>query len=845
MDFYTKTTESTLAELAADEHGLTNAEAAERQKRYGRNVVKVKGEPLWRKLIEPFADVFMAVLAVAVVISVVEDAVFDAAVIGFVMLANAAIYYVQRFSTERVLRSLNKHNPLQTEVLRGGEHETLDASELVPGDVVLLHEGDKIPADCRLLAVNSVRVDESQLTGESLPVEKQTKPLPQDTQIYERSNMVYQGSFIVGGEATAVVVVTGNSTEFGRLAGLTSAGEAASPVQQRIDKLITQIVMVMAAVSVLAFGLAMMRGMEWSEAVRYIIALAVSAVPEGLPVAISVIVVLGMRRMAAKKALVRSMAAIETIGTLTTIATDKTGTLTQNKLTVQKTWPEPSSDSGFTDLLARVTNSRAGSSHDPLDTALYDYVKRTVGTTADEAELVTVLPFEQASAMSGNIWRAEDGKGGYLLAVKGAPEKILARCNPDKKLAADVEHALNDLTSQGYRVIACASARLDRLAETIAALPKETDFTFGGLVAVADVLRPEAAEAISTALRAGVTVRMITGDHFETAYQIGKQLGMVTDRKQVFDCRQIENIGDRELGKIVERTRVFSRVLPEHKFRILTILKKHNITAMTGDGVNDVPALAGAHVGVAMGSGSSIAKDACDIILTDDNFKSIVDAIREGRIIYDNIKRMVAYLLATNTGEVLTALAALIIGVPIPLAPVQILWVNLVTDTAMVIPLGLEPGEKRVMQDPPHSPKAPLLEHYLIGRVLVVAVVMAALTLGSFMYFRHGHGNDYARTIAFIVLVVTQWASAFSMRSDQESVLSRLRKVSWPFYTGLLLAVALQLLALYGPLARFMHVVPVDASHAAVAAAGSFVLMLTTVELHKVLVRPPRRHAAS
>ena len=326
---------------------------------------------------------------------------------------------------------------------------------------------------------------------------------------------------------------------------------------------------------------------------------------------------------------------------------------------------------------------------------------------------------------------------------------------------------------------------------------------------------------------------MITGDHFETAYQIGRKLEMVETRDEVFDCRAMTAMTDEELEPIVERTKVFSRVIPEQKYRLLTILKKHNITAMTGDGVNDVPALSNAHIGVAMGSGSQIAKDAGGIILLDDNFKTIIDAMREGRIIIANIRRMLFYLLSTNAGELITMIGALAAGIKMPLEPVQILWVNLVTDTSMVIPLGLEPGEKHTMKRKPKNPDAPILSRMLIQRMIIVATTMAALTLGIYLYFEHYYTHQYAQTAAFLTLVVAQWANAFNARSSYDSIFTRLKVMNRSFYVGLAASITLQLLAFFGPLGQLLHLAPMDLWHVALLSVIGFVIPIATCELHK------------
>lgn len=834
MLYYTKTVQQTLKELEADEAGLPNTEAAERLRLHGPNTINVASEPAWRKLIEPFANVFMLVLFVAVAISLYHQDFLDALIISIIMAASAVIYYIQRFSTERILRTLNRHSVQYVEVLRDGKSVTLSADLLVPGDTMLLVEGERIPADARLISTRSLRVDESQLSGESVPIDKQTDALSGEKEVYEQSNMLFQGSFVVAGEALAVVVATGNDTQFGHIARLASQIDTESPVQKKIDRLLAQTIGVVGAIAVVAFVLAVSRGMSLGDSFRFVIALSVSAVPESLPVAISVILVLGMRRMAAKKALVRTMRAIETIGVITTIATDKTGTLTKNQLTVQAIWhPLGASKQQLMHWLTYATNHASQKLHDPLDTAL-DLFSLSQGTVRPRQAPLASLPFDQIAALSGNVWH---NGGTYSLAVKGAPEHVLTRCDLTEGEHEKASAELHKLTSSGYRVIAIAHRELTHPIKDFDDLPKKAKLHFDGFIAIADVLRPEAKRAIQTALKAGVTVRMITGDHFETAYHIAKQLGIIERRDEVFDSRHMNVMSDEELEKIIESIRVFSRVTPEHKFRILTLLKKHNITAMTGDGVNDVPALANAHVGVAMGSGAYIAKDAGDIILIDDDFKSIVDAMREGRIIFANIRRMLVYLLATNAGEVLTALGALLAGLPIPLVPVQILWVNLVTDSSMVIPLGLEPGETSTMLRRPNKPDAPILGKLLISRMALVAVSMAGLTIGLYAFYSARFGHDYGQTIAFSALVVMQWANAFNTRSDDESLIHRLRTFNATFYAGLTVAVTLQALAIFGPLGELLHTTKVTIGDLVITGTIAFLVPIALVEIHKYIGR--------
>ncbi|MDB5162307.1 MAG: pacL2 [Candidatus Saccharibacteria bacterium] len=835
MLFYHQSVDDTYAEFHSGPDGISRHEASNRLHVYGPNAIKIKGEPLWRALIEPFANVFMLVLFIAAIISFIHHAPFDGIIIISIMMISALIYYVQRFSTERVLRSLQKRSSQLVEVTRGSETLYVDASELVPGDIVTLAEGDKIPADIRLVTADSVRVDEAMLTGESEAVSKSPLTLPDKKEVYEQTNMLFQGSFIISGNANGIVVFTGNQTEFGRIAELSkkSSDDTISPVQKKIDRLLVYIVIVVASLAGVAFVLALLRGIEFTEALRFVLAMTVSAVPEGLPVAISVILVLGMRRMTKKKALVRSMQAIETIGVITTIATDKTGTLTENKLSVQEIWqPEHNKHSLHTTAYRTITHQsqRRG---DPLDTAISQYVSPKHDVDYN-GESVSSLPFNQAIAMSGNVWQEE---ANYILVVKGAPEQILGRSHLSKAALDEAEIALTHLTSQGYRVIALATKKLTRPIYSFQEMDPAQQLEFVGFLAIADTIRRSSRKAIHIAQQAGVTVRMITGDHFETAFHIAKKLGLANTRDQVFDSRLMDELSEQELADRIQSARVFSRVTPENKFRILKALKEKEITAMTGDGVNDVPALANAHVGIAMGSGSQIAKDAGAIILLNDNFDSIVSAMKEGRIVFANVRRMLFYLLSSNTAEALIMVVALIIGLPLPLLPVQILWVNLVSETAVVIPLGLEPGEKRIMRQKPVSPSSPLLSKYMVSRIFLVAVTMTAVTLSLYAHFNALYGVSYGQTIVFTSIVVMVWANAFNARSTFDSAFKRIRVWSGAFFVGLSVSITLQVLAVLGPLQGVLHVHPIALGDVVITSVIAFSSIIFVVEVHKFFGR--------
>ncbi len=827
--WYQKNPDETLAALKSRRNGLTTAEAKKRLDHDGPNVLRLHGEAWWRRVVEPFKNIFVLVLVGAAALSLVKGELLDAFIVLTIVLINAVIFYIQQFSAARVLRALKQHDTLTAQVLRANSVVTLPAEQLVPGDIILLGEGQKVPADARLLDANNVRADEALLTGESLPVAKRTASLKGKKEVFEQTNMLFQGTFIVSGEASAVVVATGNKTEFGQIAELAESAGQESPAQKKIDAFISNLIAVIGGISVVVIALSLYRDIALTDALRFAISLAVSAVPEGLPVAISVILVLGMRRLAKRRALVRSMAAIENIGIVTAIATDKTGTLTKNQLTVQAVW-QVRKTRHITRQLFLAANRAHNDMGDPLDMALLKYAHSEGVAHPAGRTLNTKLPFDQKLAMSGNVWQEGDV---YEVLLKGAPEHMLRRCKLTNVERAAIETKLHDFTSEGFRVLAIARlAPLSKPLEHTAEVPAK-DLQFIGLVAVADILRPDAISAIAAAQNAGISVRMITGDHVETAFAIGKQVGLVKHRDQVLDCRALEAVSDKKLEELVAQTQVFARVLPEHKFRILSVLQKQNVTAMTGDGVNDVPALANAHIGIAMGSGSQIAKESGDIVLLNDSFRTIVEAIRGGRVIFDNIRRMLFYLLSTSLGEVLTMTGALIIGLPLPVVAVQILWINLVTDTFLVIPLGLEPAEDDVMKRPPRQPTQPILDPHLVWRLVFIGASMAIIALSVFSFFLDSRGLAYAQTITFSTLVVMQWANAFNARSEWQSLFTRLAKHNVKFYIGLGGAMILQALALFGPLGPVLHLAPTYLGDVLLTAIIGIVAVLIVGEAHK------------
>lgn len=825
MKFYDKTATESLKLLKSSNNGLSVAEARKRLARNGPNVVTVAGVPWWQKVIEPFANVMVLVLVFAGVLSLMRGNHVDAAIIFVVIMASAVIDWVQQYSTERILRRLREQENDNVEVVRDGNTMSVPSENLVVGDIILVQEGQKVPADARIIVAEHLHTDESMLTGESLSVHKDTSMVKGDREVYDQSNMLFSGSFVVVGSGQAVVTATGNDTEFGRLAKLAGDPSYKSPIQEKIDKLVKNVVIVIFVLAVVVLVLEMIEGQSFLDSLQFVLAFAVSAVPESLPIAITAVLALGMKRMAVHKSLVRNMRAIENVGLTTVVATDKTGTLTRNELRVQETWSPRFNAEAFALQTSFALNSSRSNNGDPLDKALMLYLKsKKIGDPRQttKAKLIANLPFDYIIAMSGNVWQF--GKS-YEIYLKGAPEKILSRCKLTKFQLDQANKKLTEYAKNGYRVIAYAKLSSDRSVKILSDVPDE-GLEFIGFTAIADEMRPRIDQAVAAARGAGVKVCMITGDHADTALHIAKEVGIAERDDQVYDCRKLMKLTPTELAAVVAKTRVYARVTPEAKHKILSELNKNEITAMTGDGVNDVPALTQANVGIAMGSGAAIAKDASDMVLLDDNFRTIVVAIREGRTIIANIRRMLVYLLATNAGEVLVTLGALLIGVPLPLVAVQILWINLATDTFMVIPLGIEPARGDIMKHKPAKPNAPILNKYMIGFMSVSAVTIMLVTLSVFIFFRNNYNDDYARSAVFLTLIAIQWVNALVMRGS-ESVRRILRVSNKPFWLALLGTMILQIIIMCIPALRTaLHIEQIHGDTIFACLIGVIVTML-------------------
>lgn len=824
-NWYNASADQVLTELKTSQHGLSDHEADVRLNHYGPNILSTKKESWLKRLLEPFASLFIVILLVAMVVSLIMDERFDALIIGAVVILNALVYYFQQASVSRVLKTLKSHEDGQITVIRNGKTKEISAVDLVPGDLVFVFEGLKIPADGRVIESSNLQIDESILTGESLPEKKSSEPLSKKLEIYDQSNMVFKGTIAQSGNGQFVVTSTGNKTELGAITTLTSLSDIGkTPIEKKIDDVTHKFIQGIGFVAVLVFVLALIRGISTTETLRFTVSLVVSIVPENLPVTLTVVLLLSAKRMAGHKVLVKKLSAIETMGAVTLIATDKTGTITANKLAVAEVFPSHSRIA-MSSRASVVLQNDIGL--DPLDTIINEEFKET----KISGKLVRSFPFDQKLRMSGSLWSI---KGAYVLFLKGAPEAILSRSSTDGTTSA--KDQLKKFTSKGYRTIALAHVSMQKELQVISDLPSKK-LTFDGLIALADPIRKNIPHSIDEAHMAGINVVMLTGDHQNTAAEIGRQAKLVTNISQVADSKLLEKPPNKKIMKtILERIKVFGRVLPKHKFNFLKSVKNTEVTAMTGDGVNDIPALAEADVGLAMGSGTDAAKDASDIVLLDDNFQTIITAVRLGRSVVANIKKMLFYLISTSIGEAGTMVGALLFGLPLPVTAVQILWINIVTDTFTVLPIGLAKPEKHQMKSPPNNPKNPILSNVLLWRTLIAGLTMASSSVFIF-WLLLPKGYAYAQSAAFTALVVTQWANALNANFEHKSWVNNFIQPNLKLFAGIAISMLLQLIVIFGPLREAFGVEHLSGNDLALSLILPTISVLLLIDLHKFFVR--------
>jgi Ca2+-transporting ATPase len=901
--------EAVLASLRSDsDRGLALADAANRLEVHGRNALpSAPARPAWRKFAAQFKDGLVLLLIAAAAISALlwwlerdAPAPFEAFAILAIVLLNAAMGFAQQERADRAAAALRRMAAHQANVLRGGEILRIDADQLVPGDIIILNEGDTVAADARLIEVGGLQVSESALTGESMPVIKAIDAVPPAAELGDRTSMVFSGTAIACGHGRAVITATGQGTEMGRIQGLLSAtGEVRTPLQLELDQVSRRLgVAVILIGAVMVATLIASRPMLGMSALFEIfilgVALAVAAVPEGLPAIVTAVLAIGVQRMAKRKAIVRTLAAVETLGSADVIATDKTGTLTRNEMTVRiirtasgtvrlsgsgyapEGEPDPDPDSARpTEAMREAENlleaaERASNAvlvfepsgwsvnGDPTEGALLAAAAKCgLDRAASDRRLPRVgeMAFSSERKRMSTIHRRADGQPGSMLFSKGAPDVLIALCSRERVADGDVEldgerrKAIQDevdrLASDGLRPLGIACRRLDAYSDFRSAeIDLEQDLTFLGLVGIMDPPRAEAAIAVADARRAGIRVIMITGDHPVTARAIGRELGIEPHDRAATGV-EIGHADDAALDRLVRETSIYARVAPEHKLRIVQALRRQgHIVAMTGDGVNDAPALKTADIGVAMGvAGTDVAKEAADIILADDNFSTIVAAVEEGRTIFANIRKFLVYLLSSNIGEVMTMFLGIIgaglIGLPrdesaiiLPLLAVQILWINLMTDGAPALALGLDSAGTTVMSRPPRDADEGVITRAMWQRILMTGMIMALGTLAVFDATLPGgllpgeRTLAAAQTLAFTTLVLFQLVNALATHLGEQSLFSaRLFTNKW-LWMAVSLSLALQVCVVhFGPLQAAFSTVPLSGSDWLLCAGVASVLL--------------------
>ncbi len=791
--------EDLLKELRTSlEAGLSSQEAQQRLGQYGENkLAEKKKKTNLQRFLEQFKDAMIIILLLAAAVSFVvacfgHDPMefFEPLLILLIVVLNAVLGMVQEAKAEKALDALKNMSAPHARVLRDGKEQVIDAAQLVPGDVIRLEAGDFIPADARLLKSVSLKSEESALTGESVPSEKDAAALVEEkAPLGDRSNMVFSGCSVTYGTATAVVTGTGMNTEMGKIAGLLEGEEEGqTPLQQKLAQLGKYLGFVALAACAVIFVVGLVNGINVLEIFMTAVSLAVSAIPEGLPAIVTIVLAIGVQRMVKKNALIRRLPAVETLGSASVICSDKTGTLTQNRMTLVKLWvngePELETVSASNTQAARellrygalccdgsVVYKEDGTEQhigDPTETSILVAAHKN-GMEQDELNRqyprLAELPFDSDRKLMTSVNQI-DGK--IVAIVKGAFDMMAARC-----VSGDLEAAKekNDEMSRGaLRVLAVGYKILEEAPEDPTSEELESGLTLLGLVGMIDPPRPEAKAAVATCRQAGIKPVMITGDHVVTASAIAKELGILEDGDKAITGAQLDAMTEEQLDQEVEHISVYARVSPENKIRIVKAWqRKGQVVSMTGDGVNDAPALKAADIGCAMGiTGTDVAKGAADMTLTDDNFATIVDAVREGRGIYANIKKVVGFLLGTNIGEVLTVFFAMILWHKTPLLSMQLLWINLVTDSLPAISLGMEAVEADVMDHKPKPKSEGIFAHGLGIQVVLQGCMFALLTLAAFVLGqRFGGSLEAGQTMAFMVLALTQIVQSFNMRSQR------------------------------------------------------------------------------
>jgi magnesium-transporting ATPase (P-type) len=881
-DWHARDATSALSSLQTSPQGLADAEAAERLRQQGRNVLPAPSpETALRRFFQQFDNVLIYVLLAAAAVTIALGHWVDTGVILGVVVINAVLGFVQEGRAARALAAVANLIAPKASVVRGGARVTIDAANLVPGDVLLLEAGDRVTADVRLVKARNLRIDESALTGESVAVDKATDAVVPQTPLGDRRSMAYSGTLVVSGQGSGVVVATGTASELGRITTLLAAVEApTTPLIRQMNAFARQLTIAILALAAgtLAFAV-LVRGHPAAEAFLAVVAMAVAAIPEGLPAVMTITLAIGVERMASRHAIVRRLPAVETLGSVSVICTDKTGTLTRNEMTVRcaavadRTYAvegvgyaprgafrsggslaDPADDATLARLAtlailcndARLREDGAAwiADGDPMEAALLTFAAKA-GHDPDrlrkELPRTDAIPFDAQHRYMATLHHSHAGDA--FVCVKGAPERILGMCDRQTAdggarplEAAHWSGVVEEFAAEGQRVLAFATKPMPRGTRDLSFSDVEQGLELVGLLGFIDPPREEAVAAIAECRAAGIAVKMITGDHAATAQAIATQLGLGSPDR-VLTGADIDRLRDAELGVAARETNVFARTSPEHKLRLIAALQAEGaVVAMTGDGVNDAPALKRADVGIAMGrKGTEAAKEAAEMVLADDNFASIVAAVREGRTVYDNLSKVVGWTLPTNGGETLMIVAALLLGLTLPVTPAQVLWINMISAVGLGLVLAFEPTEPMAMRRPPRAADAPILTGVLAWQIVFVSLLFVAGAFGMFAWARaRGLSIEEARTIVVNTIVVMEIFYLFSVRYLRSTSLTWQGVLGTPaVLIGVGGVTLLQFAFTYAPVMQRLFETRAVAFGDGVAIVGVGVAVLVVVEVEK------------
>ncbi|MEG1384414.1 MAG: cation-translocating P-type ATPase [Oscillospiraceae bacterium] len=880
MDYYFKSKEDVLTELSSSPDGLTEEQAAQAGAKYGKNkLVEAKKISIVKRFFQQLADPMIIILLAAAAVSTATslyagESFTDVFIILFVVLLNAVLGVLQESKAEKAIEALNEMSAATSKVMRGGMLRHIKSEDVTVGDVLVLEAGDAIPADARLIETASLKAEESALTGESVPVNKQTdelepnggKPVP----LGDRSNMVYMGSSIAYGRAKAVVVATGMQTEMGKIAdAIAHAEDGKTPLQLQLAKLSKTLTAIVLGICAFIFAVGVIRNGSFTGAVildsfMVAVSLAVAAIPEGLSAVVTIVLSIGVTKMSKRNAVIRKLTAVETLGCTQIICSDKTGTLTQNKMTVVQ---HEGDDEKLTaramalcsDAELDETENAVG---EPTECALVNFA-RTLSLRKPELKLefprVGEAPFDSMRKLMSTVHSTSDNK--YIQFTKGAPDELLKRCTHvlrsgktvklNDEIRGEILKSNKDMADMALRVLAAATREYDKIPDSFEPAALENNLVFLGLVGMIDPVRDEVFDAIKECKAASIRPIMITGDHRDTAVAIAMQLGIITDPAEAITGAELDDISDEEFETKVEQFSVYARVQPEHKVRIVNAWRKKGcITAMTGDGVNDAPSIKSADIGVGMGiTGTDVTKNVADMVLADDNFATIVSAVDEGRRIYDNIRKALQVLLARTLSEVSSIFTATVLGFTI-LNPVHILWINLITDTVPALALGMEKGEPDIMQRKPRNASEGVFAGGLGADVayqgiLVSIVTLAAYFLGHFMesgMWEIANSPD-GMTMAFLTMSMAEIFHSFNMRSQKKSVFS-LPSHNYYLYGAMILSLILTTAVIYVPFLSvafgFEHISLIEYA----VAMGLAFSVIPIVEIIKLIKRSSAKNKA-